>query len=262
MIRIFRYSAIVYLSILLILMFLENHLIFIPSRYPSGDWSPAGLEFEDVFFQSADGLKLHGWYVPCESPKATILFCHGNGGNVTHRTNILLKLHELGASVFIFDYRGYGRSEGKPTEAGVLADARAARDWLAKREHIPEKDVVLMGESLGGAVAVDLAAKDGAKALVLISTFSNLPDVAAYHYAFFPVRMLMRTEFNSAGEIAKYHGPILQMHGQADTIVPFKFGRKLYDAANEPKKLIVLPNHDHNDPLPEKFYAALNDFLE
>ena len=155
-----------------------------------------------------------------------MLFCHGNGGNITHRVDALKMLHRrAGVSVLIFDYRGYGRSEGKPSEAGVLADARAARAWLAAREKIAEADVVLMGESLGGAVAVDLAARDGARALVLESTFSSLPDVAAYHYPWLPVRWVMRTRFDSAGKIGDYHGPLLagprrRRHDRAAAVRP------------------------------------------
>ncbi len=260
--RSIRFLAIIYLSLMVCLMFLEDFLIFFPSRYPQGDWHPMGLSFEDAFFQAADGTKLHGWYVTHDSPKAVILFCHGNAGNVTNRADIMEKLHDLGASVLIFDYRGYGRSEGKPNEAGVLADARAARAWLAKRENIKESDIVMMGESLGGAVAVDLAAKEGAKGLVLISTFTSLPDLAAYHYPIFPVRWLMRSKLDAVGQIAKYKGPLLQMHGQVDTIAPIKFGRRLFEAANEPKQFFVFPQHDHNDSLPEKFFDDLRIFLE
>ncbi|MGA2796784.1 MAG: alpha/beta hydrolase [Thermoguttaceae bacterium] len=260
--RLIRSAAIIYLLVMVCMMFLEESLVFFPSKYPEGDWKPWGLEFEDARFQAADGTKLHGWYVPHEKSLATILFCHGNAGNITHRAEILEKIHNTaGASVLIFDYRGYGRSEGKPNEAGILSDARAARAWLAKRENIPEKDIVVMGESLGGAVAVDLAAKDGAKGLVLISTFSSAPDVAAYHYPIFPVRLLMRTRLDALGQIANYKGPLLQMHGEADTIVPFKLGRRLFDAANEPKQLLVFPHHDHNDTLPDQFFDALKDFL-
>ncbi|MGD0383832.1 MAG: alpha/beta hydrolase, partial [Thermoguttaceae bacterium] len=133
---------------------------------------------------------------------------------------------------------------------------------LAKRENITEKDIVVMGESLGGAVAVDLAAKDGAKGLVLISTFTSLPDAAAYHYPIFPVRLLMRTRLDAIGQIANYKGPLLDMHGQSDTIVPIKFGRRLFDAANQPKQLLVFPHHDHNDLPPDQFFEALRTFLK
>lgn len=254
-----------YIMVLGAAMFVENALIYFPVRYPEGDWNPREIRFEDARFQAADGTRLHGWYVPRQNARAAVLFCHGNGGNLSHRIDALVMLnHRVGVSVLIFDYRGYGRSEGKPNEAGVLADARAARAWLAAREKISAADVVLMGESLGGAVAVDLAAHDGARALVLESAFNSLPDVAAYHYPWLPVRWAMRSRFDSAGQIGRYHGPLLQAHGDADTIVPIEFGRRLFEAAAEPKQFLLLHGHDHNDPMPLQFYdavAALVDHL-
>jgi uncharacterized protein len=156
---------------------IEKSLVFAPSPYPAGDWQPAGLAFEDAFFTAADGSRLHGWYVPHTQPRAVVLFCHGNAGNVALWADVLRILHDrMGVTAMGFDYRGYGRSEGTPSETGVLADGRAARTWLAHRAGIPEKQVVLMGRSLGGAVAVDLAA-DGARGLVLESTFTSMPEV-------------------------------------------------------------------------------------
>jgi fermentation-respiration switch protein FrsA (DUF1100 family) len=255
--------AVAYLIMVVMLMFLEESMIFFPAKYPAGVWKPSGLPFEDANFQADDGTKLHGWYVPHENPTATILFLHGNAGNITDRVYTLERLHEVvGASVLILDYRGYGRSSGTPSEKGVLADARAARAWLAKKENLPESEIVMMGESLGGGVAVDLAATDGARALVLISTFSSLPDVGAYHYPLFPVQFLMHTRLNSASKIPNYHGPLLQFHGRDDTIVPFRFGKKLFDAANEPKELVISDRHDHNDYVPTSFYERLKTFLE
>ncbi len=261
--RTIRALLVVYLVVVLVAMFLEDSLIYFPSRYPVGNWNQNALAVEDAWFQSADGVRLHGWYVPTKNRRAVILFCHGNAGNLSDRLPVLEILNRrVGVSTLIFDYRGYGRSEGKPSEAGILADARAARRWLANREKIAETDIVLMGESLGGAVAVDLAARDGARALVLESTFNNLPDVAAYHYPFLPVRWLMRTRLDSAAKIANYHGPLLQVHGDADTIVPLRFAQALYAAANQPKKLIIYPGHDHNDPLPAEYYDELRAFVE
>jgi uncharacterized protein len=259
---IFGSVAVAYLIIVGILMFLEKSMIFFPSRYPEGNWTFSGFPVEDARFQAADGTKLFGWYLPHEKPTATILFLPGNAGNITDRVDTLQRLHDVvGASVLIFDYRGYGRSEGEPDEKGILCDARAARAWLAEREHLPEKDIVLMGESLGGGVAVDLAAGEGARALVLISTFSSLPDVGAYHYPIFPVRWLMRTRLNSASKIANYWGPLLQFHGRTDTVVPFSCGKKLFDAANQPKELVVENCHDHNDYVPTSFYEKIGTFL-
>ena len=243
-------------------MFLENYLIFFPTNYAEDDWSPAGIVLEDAHFAAADGTKLHGWYAPHANPTAVILFCHGNAGNITHRIDIIRALHDrAGAAVMVFDYRGYGRSEGKPDEPGVLADARAARAWLAQRSGVPPGRIVLMGESLGGAVAVDLAA-NGARALVLENTFSSMPDVAAYHYPWAPVRLLMKTKFDSATKIRSYHGPLFQSHGDSDTIVPLKFARRLFDAANEPKQFLLIEGADHNDARPRAYYDKLRAFLE
>ena len=220
------------------------------------------MAVEDAWFSAADGTKLHGWYLPHPRARAVVLFCHGNGGNITHRADALRRLNRAGVSVLMFDYRGYGRSEGKPSEAGILADARAARAWLATRENIRESDIVMMGESLGGAAAVDLAARDGARALVLESTFSSLPDVGAYHYPWLPVRLLARTQLDSLSKIGNYQGPLLQVHGDQDTIVPIEFGRRLFEAANEPKQFLMLPGHDHNDTLPDTYYDALAEFIK
>ena len=260
--RLLKILLLTYLFLVLGMMIFENSLIFFPTRYPGGIWKPPGLEFEDAYFEAADATKLHGWYVPHDDPRAVVLFAHGNGGNLSHRWDTLKELNDnLGVSVMIFDYRGYGRSEGSPNEKGVLADARAARAWLAQRAGIPESEIVLMGESLGGAVLVDLAAADGARGLVLDITFSSLPDVAAYHYPWAPIKLLMRSRLDSFSKIPNYHGPLLQLHGDADTIVPFKFGRKLFDAANEPKTFVTIPGRDHNDGRTRQFYEAVHEFL-
>jgi fermentation-respiration switch protein FrsA (DUF1100 family) len=237
---------------------LEDSLVFAPSRYPVGNWLPTHLAFEDARFQSADGTRLHGWFVPQSQSRAVVLFCHGNGGNVALWADILKILHDrMGVTSMGFDYRGYGRSEGTPTEAGVLADARAARTWLARRVGIAENQVVLMGRSLGGAVAVDMAT-DGARGLVLESTFTSMPDVGQSKMLWSPVRSVMHNQFDS---LAKYHGPLLQSHGTGDRLIPYAMGRQLFDAANEPKRFVTIPGGDHNDPQTEAYYSELFEFL-
>jgi fermentation-respiration switch protein FrsA (DUF1100 family) len=241
---------------------LENSLIFFPSVYPEGNWNPSWLRFEDAWFEAADGTKLHGWYVPHDEPRAVVLFAHGNAGNLSDRADVVAEVVErLHVSVLIFDYRGYGRSEGKPSEAGVLLDARAARDWLARRAGVDPKQIVLWGESIGGAVVADLAAHEDARGLVLESTFSSLPDVAAYHYRWLPVRLLMRSRLDSAAKIGAYHGPLLQIHGDFDRIIPIELGRRLFDAANEPKQFVVVPGGDHNDSRRAIFFRAFDQFV-
>ena len=239
----------------------EKSLVFAPSRYPAGDWQPAGIAFEDAWFSAKDGTRLHGWYVPQPQPRAVVLFCHGNGGNVALWADVLRILHDrMGVTAMGFDYRGYGRSEGTPGEAGVLADARAARTWLAQRAGIAENQIVLMGRSLGGAVAVDLAT-DGARGLVLESTFTSMPEVGHATLPWLPVRTLMQTQLNSLAKIGNYHGPLLQSHGTADRLIPYAMGRQLFAAANKPKQFVVIPGGDHNDPQSDAYYAALFEFL-
>lgn len=254
-------AAVVYLTVVVVFSFLENSLVFFPARYPTGDWEPARLAFEDAWFEAVDGTRLHGWYVPHPRPSAVILFAHGNGGNLTGWAPDLRAIHErVGASVMIFDYRGYGRSEGSPNETGILKDARAARAWLARRAGIDEREIVLLGTSLGGGVMVDLAANDGARALVLQNTFTSLVEVARYHFRWLPT-LLMRNRLDSAAKIGRYHGPLLQSHGDVDSIVPYSIGRRLFELANEPKRFITLTGSDHNDLHPPEYFEALREFL-
>ncbi len=257
-----RIALAAYLIVVLLMAFFEESLLFFPAKYPDGNWNPPGLGFEDARFQAADGTQLHGWFVPHEKPRAIVLFAHGNAGNIAWREDYLLELHRLGMAVLAFDYRGYGRSEGTPNEQGIIADGRAARTWLAKRAGVPESEIVLLGESLGGGVAVQLASEAPARGLVLDNTFSSVPEVAAFHYPWLPVKQMMRTRLDSAAVVGKYHGPLLQIHGDADTIVPIKFGRRLFDAANEPKQFIVIPGGDHNDPRTPRFFEAVDRFLD
>ncbi len=257
--RFIRLGLIVYLGILLVFTLLENSLVYFPSRFPDGDWSlKAGVE--DAWFTSNDGTKLHGWFLQVEQPHAVVLFCHGNGGSIAWRRDLLDVFRALRVSALLWSYRGYGRSEGSPHEAGILQDARAARDWLAKRAAVKKTDIVLWGESLGGAVTIDLA-QDGARALILESTFTSMPAVAAYHYPWLPVRTLMRNRYDSLAKIAGYHGPLLQFHGDADSIVPYELGRQLFDAANQPKEFVTMEGADHNDPRSVAVFRGVDRLL-
>lgn len=237
-------------------------MVFQPAPYPSGNWNPARLGFEDAWFESSDGTQLHGWFVPHARPHGIALFFHGNAGNITDRASVLRELHDRHQlSVMTFDYRGFGRSEGQPSEYGILKDARAARAWLAKRTGVDEQDIVLIGRSLGGGVAVDLAAKDGARGLVLASTFTSLPAVGAHHISWLPTKLLMSNRLNSLAKIKKYNGPLLQSHGDADQVVPYELGQKLFEAAPEPKQFVTIVGAGHNDPWSNEFHAHLHKFL-
>lgn len=241
---------------------LEQRMVFQPAKYPDGNWQPTNLGQEDAWFEAEDGARLHGWFVESEHPKAVALFCHGNAGNVTTRAETLRLLRDRhGLSVLCFDYRGYGRSDGKPSEEGLLLDARAARKWLAQRTGVAESDIVLMGRSLGGGVAVQLAAWDGARGLVLASTFTSLPDVGAEHMSWMSPRLVMRNRFNSLEALPHYHGPALISHGDADEVIPYEHGRKLFEACSGPKQFVTIPGGRHNDPQSDEYRDALDAFI-
>jgi fermentation-respiration switch protein FrsA (DUF1100 family) len=238
-------------------------MVFFPQRFPQGDWHPTNVAVEDAWFEATDGVHLHGWFAQAEQPRAVVLYAHGNAGNITSRREVLRFFRDqLRASILVFDYRGYGRSQGSPTEAGILADARGARRWLARREGIAEGDIVLLGQSLGGGVAVDLAARDGARGLILENTFTSLPDVGASYFKLVPVHWLMSMRLDSLARIRDYHGPLLQTHGDADTTVPFELGKRLFEGANEPKQFICVPGGGHNDPPTRDYLVALDRFLD
>jgi fermentation-respiration switch protein FrsA (DUF1100 family) len=242
----------------------ERWLVFPAPPHAGADWVAADLPHEDAHFTAVDGTQLHGWYVPHPAPRASILFCHGNGEHVARLTPTLALLNRRAAvSVFAWDYRGYGRSQGKPTEKHLLADARAAQLWLAEREGIRPEDVVLYGRSLGGAVSVGLAAEHPVRGMVLERTFADMIETAAYHFPWLPVKWLMRNRFPSAQRIAAYQGPLLQSHGTADRIVPFEMGKRLFDSATTPnKRFFVVEGGDHNGPQPDEFFEALGEFLD
>jgi uncharacterized protein len=220
----------------------ERALIFRPVARLDGSPADRGLAFEDVLVDTDDGARLHGWHVPGRRP-VTLLYCHGNAGNVSHRLAKLEALHRhLGVSVLLFDYRGYGRSSGRPSEAGTYADARAMRTWLARAAPGP---VVYTGESLGTAVATALAVDDPPAALVLEAPFTSVRALAS---ALLPgAGRLFRNRYDTLAAIARVRAPVLVLHGDADEVVPPDQGRAVFAAAPQPKSLAVVPGAHHND---------------
>lgn len=259
-----RWLSAFFLIVLLAMTFLETWLVYPIPPVDRGDWRPAGLEFEDVWFTSADGTKLHGWFVERPQAGRAILYCHGNGEDVSLNAELVAQMSEaLQASVFIFDYRGYGHSEGTPTEAGCTADGLAAQRWLAQRIGEQPSDIVVMGRSIGGAIATAIAAEQGAQALVLVNAFSRMTDVAAHHYSWLPVRLMMKNRYDSIAQIRNYAGPVFQSHGTADWIVPIRFARELFAAApTTQKRFLELADRGHNDPEPASYFRELADFLD
>ncbi len=240
---------------------LDETLLFFPVKHPQGNWKPAGLDFEDTAFQADDGTKLHGWYCPCKNPRAVVLYAHGNGGNLSYDAELMKHLQkQLRVTVLTFDYRGYGKSGGEPTIDGVLKDARAARKFLATRADLKESAIVLMGRSLGGAVVVPLAAESRPRGLILESTFSSLKEVAAHHYGVL-AEIVPKDRLDSVTHLARYDGPLLLSHGDADRVIPFAQGEKIFQSAKGPKEFVRIKGGDHNDPQPAEYYRKLEQFI-
>ena len=240
----------------------ERSLIYHPSDWPADFAIPEQAPVEEAWFTAEDGTRIHGLFAEHPNPKGVALVCHGNAGNVADRVgslSILNQSHRL--SVLMFDYRGFGKSEGKPDEQGLYMDARAARKWLAERAGCQESEIIVMGRSLGGAVAVDLAAKDGAKALVLASTFTSMPEVAKQHVRLLPTGLMMTQRLDSLTKIQNYSGPLLQSHGLDDQLIPIEIGRKLYAAAPGKKRFIEVEG-GHNAPQSPEYREALDELLE
>ncbi|MCI0456234.1 MAG: alpha/beta hydrolase [Gemmataceae bacterium] len=257
-----RTVALIYLGILLMLMLLENWLVYHPMRASAEWWTPRTPDVQDVYLTTSDGTKVHGWWCPRKDADGALLYLHGNAGNLSHRYDIVTTLRDqLGVSVLIVDYPGYGKSEGSPSESGCYATAEAAYDWLTKEQKIAPAKVILFGKSMGGGVAVELASRRDHRALVLVKTFTSMPDVGAGLYPWLPVRWLMRNRFDSLARIGQCKRPVFFAHGTTDRVIPFALGKELYEAANQPKQFLVLPDVDHNDPLPEVFFAELKRFL-
>jgi fermentation-respiration switch protein FrsA (DUF1100 family) len=263
--RVLKALVFFYVALVGAMVVMESSLLY-PS--PSGgNWDPA-FSHEDVEFASADGTNLHSWIIRSNSQRETpryILYCHGNGENVALAAgwSVLEIIEKLDANVMVFDYRGYGKSEGSPHEAGIKLDAEKALDVFCETMGVETSDVTLVGHSLGGGVAAHLASTRGCKALVLQKTFSSLPDVAASKYPYVPVRLLMRNRFDSVSAIKEYTGPLFQSHGDQDNIIPFRFGKKLFDAKSprESDSFMRLAGFGHNDGFPPEYWVRLGEWM-
>ncbi len=260
--RILYYVALL-LALYLFLRWFEWRNIYHPIRTLCGTPDEVGLRFEDVVFAAPDGAKLNGWYLPADGARLTLLLSHGNGGNISHRIGKLLILHRLGVNIFIYDYRGYGRSEGWPNEAGTYRDALAACDWLRANKSVPPERIIAYGESLGCAMAVEVAMQRPVAAVVLESPFTSVPEMAGAIYPWLPLRWLCTFRYDSLSKIGRLKAPLLVFHSPTDEIVPFAQGEKILAAAPEPKRFVRLRGY-HNDGFEvseEVFQEALADFL-
>ncbi len=228
-----------------LLVFVAHRSLYHPAKYPEGWWDlQARLEARDVALTAADGVKLHAWFIEQPGAEVVTLFLHGNAGNVTHRGLAIAGIRAAGSSILMPDYRGYGKSEGSPSERGLYADATASYRWLIAQGYKPG-NIVLHGESLGCAVAVELAAREAVRSLVLEAPFTSPRDVAG---RIFPVLgPMLIWGFNSRARIGSIRVPLLVIHGAKDEIIALSIGKDLYETANQPKQLWVLDEAGHND---------------
>ena len=251
-----------YVLAMLLMMLCERWLVYPAPRFPQ-HWFEFPGEHEDVYFRAQDGTQLHGWFFDCENPSGHILICHGNGTNVAYSAAEAARIRErYQHAVFLFDYRGYGRSDGLPDELGVMQDAEAAHSWLLARSGGTAEQLLLWGRSLGGGVSVQLAARHQARALLIECSFDTLTHVAARKFPFLPVKFLMRNHFDSIDRIADYRGPLLQVHGAMDDVVAIEHGKLLFDSVQPNwKRFVTLPARGHNDFDFRDYEVELEQFL-
>lgn len=235
--------AVAYAGMAASLYLLQSRIAHHPNTYGRAlIASPAAvrLRYEVVSLRAEDGVKLHGWYIPADQPRGFLLFCHGNAGNISHCLYSLRLFHRLGLSILIFDYRGYGLSEGSPSDEGLHWDARAALRYLREERQIPSERLFIFGRSLGGAIAAQLAAEHSAAALILDSTFTSAVDLAADLYPWLPARWLTRLRYDTLAALRQTRAPTLILHSRDDELITADHGRRLYQAANEPKEYVEL----------------------
>ena len=252
----------------LMLYMLQNRLVFLP-HMPGRELETTpefiGLEFEDVWIDTEDGERLHGWYIPTEDARGTLLFFHGNAGNISHRMDSVLIFNRMGLNVLIIDYRGYGQSSGKPGEAGTYRDARASWDYLVEQRGVSPGDIVIFGRSLGGAVGAWLASQADVEpaGVIIESCFSSGLDMGKQLYPALPVRLITRIKYPVRDYVTFIRAPVLVAHSRHDEIIPFSMGQTIFEAAPEPKTFLEMEG-DHNAGFwlsREKYVPALEDFF-
>jgi fermentation-respiration switch protein FrsA (DUF1100 family) len=260
------FFILLYIAVMALFSSLQGRLIYYPN-YPTREIIETpqehGLPFDEVRFTAADRTELFGWYIPAENARGTVLFCHGNAGNISHRMESIKIFLGLQLNVFIFDYRGYGKSNGSVSEKGTYRDVEAAWDYLVSERGIPPSEIVIFGRSLGGAIAAWIAQNRDAKALIIESTFTSIPDIGATLYPFLPIRLLARYRYSTVAYLENVRCPLLVVHSIDDEMIPMEHAQRLYDVAGEPKEMLELRG-THNETLFEsgrRYVNGLNAFI-
>lgn len=247
---------------LISIRYIERHSIYFPMKDVTSTPTLVGLPYEEIYFDTSDNKRLNGWYIVNNKAKFTIIFCHGNAGNISHRLEKILIFYNLGLNIFVFDYRGYGKSQGIPSELGLYEDAHAAYNYLTKERKISKDDIIFYGESIGGAVAIDLAQKVNIGALITEETLSSIKDMAKMAFPFIP-HLIFSSRFDSISKIKGVTCPKLIVHSIDDEIVPFHLGERLFNAASAPKKFLEIRG-GHNTAFldsREQFQEGIRSFL-
>lgn len=243
--RTYKFIAAIFISLTAFLS-CESFFIFHPNKDVTSTPEDIGLEFEDVFIDTEDGIKIHGWYVPSKKERGTVLFCHGNAGNISCRLDTVRIFKELDLSVLIFDYRGYGRSGGEPSEEGTYSDALASWDYLVNNKMIPPEKIIAWGRSLGGAVAAWLAKNRTPGLLIMESSFTSVEDVAEFHLPVIPGSLIFGDTYNTLEIIDDIKCPVMIIHSPGDEIIPYSQGQRLFMAASEPKEFLEISGSHNN----------------
>jgi fermentation-respiration switch protein FrsA (DUF1100 family) len=244
--------------------YFERKGIYFPTREIIFSPADVNLKYEDIFFETEDNLKLNGWFVQAENPRGTLLFCHGNAGNISHRVEIIKIFNQLDLDVFIFDYRGYGRNQGVPSEQGLYRDARAAFQYLLSRRDVDRQTIVIYGKSIGANVAVDLASKVKAALLISESGFTSADDMGKRLFPYLPVKWIITVKFDAVSAIKNIAIPKLIIHSRDDEIIPFWMGERLFKSAAPPKEFYEMRG-THNDAMftaGEEYSLRLDSFLK
>lgn len=241
----------------------QPSMIFYPIRNLEASPADWGLTYEEVSLKSSDGITLHGWYLPHPSAERTLLFFHGNGGNISHRGDSLQIFHRLGLNVLIFDYRGYGQSEGRPSEKGLYQDARVAWHYLRTEHGVSNRDLVIFGRSLGGTVAAKLASEVRPSAVIIESSFGSTRDVASELFPLLSHLTYLRYRFDADKAVRQIQSPVLVLHSPDDDVIPYHLGEKLFQVANEPKRFHQLKGNHNTGFLQSQpgYEQAIQEFL-